>query len=641
MPLEISLDALLEQALASQSLRPLDAAFAQFLATHEPPGDIIAPLIGALVSQQVADGHLYLDLRALAAMCESLPAAWRAALHHLDLALIAADLQRSSVVSDRDNDGTPLVLDGSRAYLRRYWDHERFVAAALETRMHGPDDPPANLGAQLLQLFPGDHGPQWQRIACALAARQRFTVITGGPGTGKTTTVVRLLGLLQTLRLEQHPQPLRIRLAAPTGKAAARLNASIASQVNALPVEENVRAAIPTRVTTLHRLLGSRSDTRRFIHHAGHRLHLDILVIDEASMIDIELMSAVLAALPTSARLILLGDKDQLASVEAGALLGDLCARADEGHYAPATIDWLRHTTGDDIATWQRDDARALDQHIVMLRESHRFGADSGIGQLARHIHRDQPDAAMATLNAPLPDLHWLSSAQWDRLSLTDLVLDGNRGYGHYLGVLAQGRPSSDAPLETYTAWAEQVLGSFEAFQLLCAVRHGEQGTIALNQRIAEVLHTARLIDREHDWYEGRPVMINRNDYSLGLMNGDVGIALRVARADGSMALRVAFRVAGNDDRHSAIRLLPAARLGGYDTAFAITVHKSQGSEFDHAALVLPDEQSPVLSRELLYTAVTRARRRFTLCGPESAIRRAIAQPTRRDSALSQRIGQY
>ncbi|MBI0548535.1 AAA family ATPase, partial [Dickeya dianthicola] len=244
-------------------------------------------------------------------------------------------------------------------------------------------------------LFPGDAAgaANWQKLACALAAGSAFSIITGGPGTGKTTTVVKLLALLQSLALEQHGKPLRIRLAAPTGKAAARLNESIAGAIAGLTLDglaqgEAIREHINSEVVTLHRLLGSRPDTRHFRHHADNPLMLDVLVVDEASMVDLEMMAALLAAMPARSRLILLGDKDQLASVEAGALMGELCRRAAQGHYLPQTRDWLRDVAGD-----APDDAlldphgSALDQSIAMLRHSYRFGADSGIGQLAEAVN--------------------------------------------------------------------------------------------------------------------------------------------------------------------------------------------------------------------------------------------------------------
>jgi exodeoxyribonuclease V alpha subunit len=545
------------------------------------------------------------------------------------------------------------VLDGPRLYLRRYWNHERQVAAAIRQRLQPLQPVPDALAMELARLFPATAtGPlDWPKIACALAARGSFTVITGGPGTGKTTTVVRLLGLLQTLHLRDQPHPLRIRLAAPTGKAAARLNASIAEQLARLDVDDATRDAIPAQVETLHRLLGARPDTRRFRHDQGHPLHLDVLVIDEASMIDLEMMSAVLAALPASARLILLGDKDQLSSVEAGAVLGDLCQRAEAGHYSSDTATWLRTITGDDIRPFVRSDAQPLDQQVAMLRHSHRFGAHSGISQLAHAVNAGDPARVHALLGAPSTDLLWLPTVTRERL--TELAIDGGRtprsdsdaavarcGYRHYLDRLRQQRPLPGAGNAAHDDWARDVLQAFNRFQLLCALRRGPHGVDGLNQLIAEALHARSLIDASDGWYEGRPVMITRNDYSLGLANGDIGICLRTPDDHGNLRLSVAFlaHAVPGSSADTRIRHVLPARLGEVATTFAMTVHKSQGSEFEHTALVLPDEASAVLTRELLYTGITRARRWFSLLGNQAVIESAISRRTRRHSGLAEHL---
>ncbi len=650
--------ALMDQAIERGWLRPLDVAFARFLDTQDPQAPRALPLLGALVSRQQADGHLCLDLSSWVSLADDggWPSSWRTMLAEAadaPAALLASSLLAAS--DDSARGASPLVLDGSRLYLRRYWNHEQRVAQAISQRLLSQRETSPLLSAQLARLFPGAStgSPDWQRVACALAARGAFTVITGGPGTGKSTTVVRLLGLLQTLHREETARPLRIRLAAPTGKAAARLQSSISTQIARLDVDSNVRASIPSQVDTLHRLLGARPDTRRFRHDASHPLHLDVLVIDEASMIDLEMMSAVLAALPDNARLILLGDKDQLSSVEAGAVLGDLCRRAEGGHYSAATAAWLRNTTGDRIDAWVHEDARALDQHVAMLRHSHRFGADSGIGTLAQRVNEGDAAKVQSLLSERHTDIAWVD-AETDTRTLADLVLDGGatrflprddgrapHGYRHYLQWLRRERPSASAPPEAYEAWARGALHAFGSFQLLCALRQGPFGAEGLNRQIAGILHQAQLIDTSHEWYEGRPVLVTRNDYSLGLMNGDVGIALRVPDERGAIQLRVAFEVAGNAADHaSRIRFVLPSRLGERETVYAMTVHKSQGSEFDHAALVLPAEASAVLTRELLYTGITRARRWFSLLAPAAIVRQAVQQPVHRHSGLHLRWGE-
>ncbi len=655
----MSHEALLDQFardIEQGRLRTLDVALSRFLSERDPLMSDSLLWLSALLSRQLADGNLCLELKSLGAMADEgdWPHHWRQHQRAVENSLDG--LAASPLVADGTHGmpaGAPLVLDGTRLYLRRYWNHERVVASAIRQRLAHTWPVPANLGEELDRLFPHTDAsrtpaPDWPKIACALIARGGFSVITGGPGTGKTTTVVRLLGLLQTLQLRENAQPLRIRLAAPTGKAAARLNASIAAQIAQLDVDEPVRKAIPAEVETLHRLLGARPDTRHFRHDRANPLHLDVLVIDEASMIDLEMMSAVLSALPPDARLILLGDKDQLSSVEAGAVLGDLCLHAESGHYSPETAAWLRATTSEDIETFVRDDATPLDQQVTMLRHSHRFSDSSGIGRLARAVNNGDVNEAIALLVTPSADLSWIRSSNNARLA--NLIIDGNsdqflahddastpRGYRHYLEYLQSARPASDSGGEAHDHWAREVLNAFARFQLLCALRRGPQGVEGLNSLIAETLHTRKLIESSLGWYEGRPVMVTRNDYSLGLANGDVGICLRMPDDTGTLRLVVSFLINARtgDAAGTRIRHVLPSRLGDVATVYAMTVHKSQGSEFEHTALILPADIGSILSRELLYTGITRARRWCTLIGEDHVIANAIGRRIWRHSGLA------
>ncbi|WP_329740506.1 exodeoxyribonuclease V subunit alpha [Dyella sp. A6] len=632
----------LAEAESSGILRPLDLAFARFLAQIDAQAPPALLLYAALASRQLADGHLCLDLQALPSLPDrkTWPSTWHT--------LLAEPPVLSSLLADASGlpAAAPLVLDGQRLYLRRYWNHECDVAAAISDRLQQPIALAQSFRTELDRLFLANPaGPaDWARVACALAARGAFSVITGGPGTGKTTTVVRLLGLLQTLHLRDHDRPLRIRLAAPTGKAAARLNASIAAQLEQLNVSDAVRASISPRVDTLHRLLGARSGSRRYRHHRAQPLHLDVLVVDEASMIDLEMIAAVLDALPPHARLVLLGDKDQLSSVEAGAVLGDLCHRADAGHYDAQTAAWLHDAGCADIGTFVRDDARPLDQHVAMLRHSHRFTADSGIGQLARAVNAGELDTVRQLLATTHEDIAWHADAS----SILDIAIDGHAGvattspppsgYRHYLELLRRSRPAPDAHESAYVAWADEVLQAYARFQLLCALRNGPFGTQMLNQRIANALLAAGLIESGHGWYEGRPVMVLRNDYTLGLMNGDVGIALRRPDRHGTPRLHVAFPDT-RSEAASRVRFVLPSRLEEIDTVFAMTVHKSQGSEFSHAALLLPDAPESTVVRELLYTGITRAKHHISLVGSAAAIEHAVRHRQRRHTGLAMRLG--
>ncbi|MEG3081559.1 exodeoxyribonuclease V subunit alpha [Halomonas sp. 5021] len=712
----VELLALCERWVARGWLRDLDRALVRFLATEAPDAPPLLLLGAALASHQLGRGHVCLDINATLNAPDfalSLPpegddltdppplpsevlatltlTEWQAALNHPTL-----------ITQGPGN--TPLVRSESehttRLYLRRYWQYEQTLHQEIANRLSGEEgfcrspihwaidsgtesdtvrNHPNLLPNALNVLFKKPPTLDWQKTACALAARNRFGVITGGPGTGKTTTVVRLLALLQTLQLAQSPtQPLRIRLAAPTGKAAARLNESIAGQVSLLPFEslstllehdslvvrhigdesgtERLKSSIPTEVTTLHRLLGARPDTRHFRHNPANPLALDVLVIDEASMVDIEMMTAVLSALPAQAQLVLLGDKDQLASVEAGAVLGDLCRRAETAHYTPATAQWLESATGQPLPEHYLDpNGQPLDQAITMLRVSHRFNAESGIGQLAQAINqpshaqseREKHQAVHGVLRHGYPDLHHLvlgsnAESREKDPALDKLVIHGSpdafpnagegrtdhegtpiappTGYHHYLNTLKAQRPQGLAFEEDKTAyndWAGAVLSAYSHFQLLCALRKGPWGVEGLNLRIAKTLRGEKLLfgsDHmlEKGWYEGRPVLVTQNDYGLKLMNGDIGITLAVPdpRTPGKSLLRVAFPTS---DPEKPINWVLPSRLHAVETVFAMTVHKSQGSEFLHTALLLPPTPNPILTRELVYTGITRAREWLTV----------------------------
>ncbi|WP_104203917.1 exodeoxyribonuclease V subunit alpha [Billgrantia saliphila] len=700
-----ALFALLDRWVERGWLRALDRALASFFQREVNDAPPLLLLAAALASHQLGRGHVCLDLaQTLAApdLALSLPPEGddlsdppplpSDLLAELDLATWQAALNHPALVADGNTllaGNTPLVRserDGNvRLYLRRYWQYEQDIRGLIGARIAFATEAPsqaeadtATLARALAALFPQSHDLDWQQAACALASRSRFAVITGGPGTGKTTTVVKLLALLQALALGEPaqagssaPRPLRIRLAAPTGKAAARLNESIAKQVKGLSLVElaaavgqqgvdisTLRDSIPTEVTTLHRLLGSRPDTRHFRHHAGNPLALDALVIDEASMVDIEMMAAVLTALPPRARLLLLGDKDQLASVEAGAVLGDLCQRAEGGHYTPAICDWLERVTGTPIPQQYRDEAgQPLDQAIAMLRVSHRFDAASGIGQLAEAVNRplgpdhgqkEKKRAVREIFQQGFADIARLALADADDPALDRLVVNGNPagfansgedrhdrrgepiappvGYGHYLEVLKAARPAQPffgegEARQPYDDWARQVLAAHGHFQLLCALRKGPWGIQGLNPRIGRALRRAGWLkasdlELEQGWFEGRPVLVTRNDYGLGLMNGDIGITLAVPEARSATEspdrtlLRVAFPAS---DGSGNIKWVLPSRLQAVETVFAMTVHKSQGSEFTHTALLLPDAPNPILTRELVYTGITRARDWLTL----------------------------
>jgi exodeoxyribonuclease V alpha subunit len=564
-------------------LTGLDKSLANLLQTKQPSDDARHLWLAALTSHQWGRGHACLDLAMLHTHAAGL-LGWsneQANLLPANLAPAAHTLPWAQ------GDASPLVLspDGTRLYLRRAWVAEQSIRASIQTRLATPCDVPADLQQRLDDLFPvSSNEPDMQRLACEVAAKHTITLITGGPGTGKTTTVVRLLALL----VGASTRDLHIHLAAPTGKAAARLTESISNALAQMPAD--VQARIPTQAQTLHRLLQAHSP-----HASTQQLATDVVVVDEASMVDLEMMARLLQAVPPTVRLILLGDKDQLASVEAGAVMSQLC-----------TGSLLRHQT-------------------VTLLHSHRFHAQSGIGHWAKAVNHNEADntPALKALWKAAPD--WLATlpvqqsidgdtpqadvTQLQLASAHDAKLGVGLRYGwrnwlallepHRLSHAHQAQPCSDAQ-------AVALLKAFTEFCVLCAVREGPLGVMQINNHVEHALGLG-----QGTWYAGRPVMVTRNDYALDLMNGDIGLCLPAP--DG--VLRVAFPAV-----EGGVRWVMPSRLESVDTVFAMTVHKSQGSEFAHVLLVLPAQESPVLTRELVYTGLTRAKQRLTLWAPQLGV---------------------
>jgi exodeoxyribonuclease V alpha subunit len=647
----------LKQCSEAGWLRRLDTALTSLVAELDPEASDALLVATAVLAQMEGRGHTCLPVSVLVKAPQDLLAWPQAAQATLDamwqglpgtLKAWLKALQTSPVlrVVGRDADqGQPLVLsaeaDDPRLYLRRYWDDERHVARHIAQRSNQalPVDEPATR-QWLDRLFAGSaasaqstESVDWQKLACAMALRGRLSVITGGPGTGKTYTAARLLALL--FAVDPHPDQLRVHLAAPTGKAAARLKQSIDASLNDLHQRLGGALNLPEltqrmgAARTLHALLGARPDTRAFKYHAGNPLDVDVLIVDEASMIHLEMMAALLDALPPSARLILLGDKDQLASVEAGAVLGDLCRDAQAGRYSSDTARYARDVAGQHLPTAflnQDGVPPLLAQRTVMLRESRRFGGP--IGQLALAVNRGDADAAVGLLHDDSQGA--LFSAEGVApTAVWQLAVQGRPGasasYADYARLLSR-KPSVDAGLAAHEAWVKTVLIAFDRFRLLCAVREGEWGAMGLNRAVEKALGEVGLLQARGEWYVGRPVMVTRNDAALGVFNGDIGITLPSAQAGSGLR---AYFLDGQD-----IRSVGVSRLAHAETAFAMTVHKSQGSEFEHTVLVLPPHAGG-LNRELIYTGITRARQAFTLMTAQPGLMAmAIKQPTRRASGL-------
>lgn len=599
--------------LSSAVFRPIDRHFAQFLerlAGGNRPGLALA---AALASRASGDGHVCLDLHHAAddwPKTEPRPP-------ELGQADAWIEQLRPLPVVGAPGEFKPLVLDAAgRLYLHRYWEHEHRLAATLrqlaEAVPAGPAPDLRRLGEGLRRCFPDadPSGPDWQQVAALAALRRRLCVISGGPGTGKTHTVVVLLALL----LEQAGDtPLRLALAAPTGKAAARLQESVQRLGRSLALPEAVRARLPAEASTVHRLLGALPGQAAFRHHAGNPLALDVLVVDEASMVDLALMARLFDALPSHARVVLLGDKDQLASVEAGAVLGDLCAGHQPAYSAAFAADY-QAATGQSLPTAPADAVRRpLGDCLVQLERNRRFAPDSGLLALSRAVNRGDAPGALQHLRAgggltaaPLPP----ATPARLKAALRPAVLDGYRA----------------AVAATDPAAALAVLGRF---RILAALRHGPHGVETLNTLVTELLTEAGLIRPAGSWFAGRPVMITENDHAQRLFNGDIGVALPGPDTGEGPGFRVHFQAADGTTRD-----VSPARLPRHETAFALTVHKSQGSEFDRVLLILPGQDSPVLTRELVYTGITRAREGVTVWLDEQVFAEAIERRVRRTSGL-------
>ena len=584
--------------LADLPFGALERAFVASLQRLEPEASEAVLVAGALCCEALGKGDVCLPLARLAGK--------RPWPEH-DFALPPLDDWRAqlgaSPLVGAPGDYAPLILDGERLYLARYQAYEQQLAEHLLIRAGDtPEVDEAQLGESLTRLFAFNRqSPDWQRLAAAQAVRRRLAVISGGPGTGKTTTVVRLLAAL----LEQPGgERLAIGLAAPTGKAAARMAEAVRNAKADLPVDEALKQALPDEARTLHRLLGSRGDSPKVRHDAANPLPLDVLVVDEASMVDLALMAKLVAALPPRARLILLGDKDQLAAVEAGAVFAELCE--GRGFDAQAAAE-LQRLTGQAVPV-QAPRSR-LGDAVLLLTHSHRFAGDSGIGELARRINGGDARGCASLLREARDDLAW--NAAPNPAALIERL---EQGYAPYLQAARQGEPGA-------------AFAAFNGFRALTAQREGAFGVSGLNEALEARLKRRLGVPGRERWYPGRAVMVRQNDYALGLFNGDIGLCLQTGQG-----LRVFF------EGDEGFRGFAPARLPSHDSAFAMTVHKSQGSEFAEVLLALPEQPSPLLTRALFYTGITRAKRKVEIWALPERLQEAVATRAERAAGLAERL---
>jgi len=585
--------------------------FAEFVAGRSD-GKLEVFIAAAFVSQASSAGHLCIDLEEPAfsesGVMEVVPPACR------DAGLWRTILLESGAAVEPGG-YAPLVLEKpSRLYLFRYWQYENHLAETILSRARQPEgmdgltvSPEALAGFRAGQVF---SEPDWQRIAVCTAFLKKLCIISGGPGTGKTTVVGDIISLALSGRKGAYP---RIALAAPTGKAAVRLQEAVAGKL----ASSGVPASQIPGASTIHRLLGTVRGSPYFHHDEGNPLPFDLVVLDEGSMIDLALMAKLVRAVPERAHLVILGDRDQLSSVEPGSVLGDLCGAGDMNRFSASFVEASsRFGVFPDrgaVSTGEGSSGPLLDC-VVELKKSYRFEESSGIGEISRAVRRGDGRAAFEMLESGVfPDAVWTDLPPSDDLAsaITPRVLK-------FFRTLAKAADPVEA------------LAGFDDFRVLCALREGPYGVRTVNRHVEWALSRQGLIRTDTRWYRGRPVLVTSNDYNLNLFNGDLGIILPDPASGGR--LRVFFRTG------ASIRSFAPAGLPEHETVYAMTVHKSQGAEFDEALIILPDRPAPVLTRELIYTALTRARTRVEIWGRPDVFIKAVGCRTRRASGLRDRL---
>ncbi len=582
-------------------VREIDSVFADFVCNLEGGETGLLRKAAISASSAVGQGNICVELADL--------------FGSDDVAAASATLRATKIVG-LPGDYRPLVLDhANRLYLYRYWKYESDLAKTLIAM--ASDTPVVDkelLKAGLSRLFThANETPDWQRIAAAAAIRSRFCVISGGPGTGKTTTVVKIIALL----LEQAKgNRMRIGLAAPTGKAAARLKDSIFKEGKKLEGSTSIVNSIPADVSTVQRLLGVVPDSCRFRHNAENPLPFETVIVDEASMVPLGLMAKLVESLAPGTRLILLGDRDQLASVEAGAVLGDICNTGHGFGFSSKFRTFIAENAGCTISeSYIGSSVPVLADSVVVLQKNYRFGEDSGIGLVSRAINEGTAANVLESMKAGTISELVLSETPSRNSLQKKLAQAVVKGFSDYL--------QKENP--------DDVLIAFDQFRVLCALRQGIYGVEGINSLIETCLADEGLIRPDKQWYHGRPVMVMINDYSLKLFNGDVGIALDDPESE--IGLSVYF-----PSINGVVRKYSPYRLPAHETVYAMTVHKSQGSEFEKILLIMPPVSNQILTREIIYTGLTRARTSVELWCTDEIFFTSCEKRIQRRSGLRQAL---
>ena len=566
-------------ALHQAGFSELACQFSAYIERVDKDNDLLVALTAGLLTEAVSQGHVCLNLNQSHALFQSV----RNLLPD-EFSKWQSRLKQSNVVGAGD-DYRPLILDDNGLlYLYRYWHDEQNSAREIKQRHAVIALQDAETVKQAFDVWPSIiDGIDWQKVAVLMALTRQFCVISGGPGTGKTTIVLRLLQ-----SLFQQNSHYRIALAAPTGKAAARLQYVITDK------EHDT-----IQVKTLHRLLGISPNNEQGRYNAERPLPFDVIIVDEASMIDISLMAKLLQALAPTTRLVLLGDSQQLASVESGAVLANLCQTAMT--FNADFVQLANDVLDVDLNEYQSRDNSALNS-VVKLQHSYRFDENSLVGQLAYAIQAGKADEVIQLLADAGP-------TAWQQEDDLKQLISGYQAY-------------FDAVMSR--ADALSCIQAFEIYRVLCAVKQGAQSVEAVNRTIERYI--AKMGWRSHhDFYHGRPIMITQNDYRQQLFNGDTGLILKNETGQ----LQACFLI---DDE---LRWVDLIRLPAHETAFATTIHKSQGSEYDHVCVLLPQEDTAILNRELLYTAITRAKKDVFVLANEGIVRKTVITQHERESGLA------
>jgi len=599
-------------------LSDIDVHFAKFVTSFDKSDNPDIFLAAAFVSRATGDGDGYLDLNSIARKPILLDINGEDRFKIPKLSEWLKTLSQSQVVG-RPGEFCPMILDEkNRLYLYRYWDYENRLSSTIKSRIkediQGIDR--SILKDSLIRLFPNNGTDEfnWHKVAGVIAAFKKFCVITGGPGTGKTFTTAKILALLLEL---SRKDKLSILIAAPTGKAAARIGESIKAAKKTLNCSDDIIDAIPSETYTIHRMLKTIPGSPYFYHNAENPLTADIVVVDEVSMVDLALMSKLLSAVKNDARIILIGDRDQLASVEAGFVMSDICDRDNVHLFSEYFYKQFEKLTRCkmEVPSKKLKDNPGLYDCMVVLKKSYRFTDTSGIGECSRAVNNGKFDETFSTFKSNPDQIDWKKISGPNDLSMA-LSKEVINGYSDYLNCHDPHR----------------VLELFNRFRILCAVKFGALGVIEINRLTEEILNRNGFIELDnlstYPWYRGRPVLITRNDYNLELFNGDIGITMPEPDSK-SKDLYVYFSGVAGKPR----RFFPH-RLPEHETAYAMTVHKSQGSEFEMVLLILPNQDYPVLTRELLYTGITRAKNHISIWGREEIIKSTILRKIKRNSGL-------